>query len=581
MLLSHPAAEVGINDEWSYVRTVKMMAETGRFHYVGWASAMLGWIVPLGAIPVRLFGFSFTAVRSMMILVGMATAFLLQRTLVRAGLREELATFGTLTAVLSPLFFPLTTTFMSDVPGVFVMLVCSYACLRAVQADEEGAARGWLLGAIALDALGGTARQTAWFGFLVMVPCTVLLLRRRLSWGSIGGLAAAWLLAAGFLFGSMRWFSLQPYSLGEALEPAPVTSGVLRTLVSHVTRATLDSCLYTLPAFALFWRYIPWKRRGVIALCAAAGLLIAASTVVLARHNVGSHLAPWTGNIVSTRGLEDLPELGDRPIVLGYKVRVLISAVALFSILGLVAVVLARQSVRAQGSASGQERKSSHTPQIDQRTLAILFLPMTAVYLALVAHRGAYSIIFDRYLLWPMLVLVLFLLRYYQDRLRAGLGFAPLAVLALYALFGVALNHDLFAMERARVDAAGELLRAGVPRTQFYAGWEYDGWTEVDQVGYVNSGTMRMADGTFTGPPPFPVPHVFGPCDNIMASYFPAIRPVYGITFDADGCDGPSALEPVAYKTWLPPYGLKLYVRRIRPGTWPNVTGAEKPAPTL
>lgn len=578
VLLSHPAAEVGINDEWSYVRTVKLMAETGHFHYVGWASAMLGWIVPLGAIPVRLFGFSFTAVRSMMVLIGLLTAFLLQRIMVRAGLREGLATFGTLTIVLCPLFFPLTTTYMSDLPGVFVMLLCTYGCLSALAATTERAILGWLVAALVLDAVGGTARQTAWFGLLVMVPCAVLLLRRRLSVSSFAVSAATWLLSVAFLYGSMKWFSLQPYSLGEALEPAPVTTNVLSTLVSHATRATLDVCLYILPTLAIFWRYIPWKRRGIIAVCAFFGLVIAASTFLLARHHVGEHLAPWTGNVVSIYGLEDVPALGDRAMMLGYKIRLVISAATLFSILAALAVFLSRWSSRESSAAEGKAFNTAGSV-VDPRSLQILLLPMTAAYLALVAHRGAYSIIFDRYLLWPMIVAVLFLLRFFQNRVATRLSWLPVAVLVVYALFGTAANHDLFAMERARVEAANELIRAGVPRTRFYAGWEYDGWTEVNQVGYVNSGAMRLADGSFTGPPPVPLPHVFGPCDNIMASYFPTIRPAYGVAYSANACDGPSSLPAVPYHSWLPPYGSRIYIQKIDPTPWPHVTGKEKPAP--
>ena len=67
---------------------------------------MLGWQLYFGALFVKLFGFSFTAVRFGTVVEAMATAFLLQRTFVRAGLNSWNATLATMTFVLSPLYFP-------------------------------------------------------------------------------------------------------------------------------------------------------------------------------------------------------------------------------------------------------------------------------------------------------------------------------------------------------------------------------------------------------------------------------------------------------------------------------------------
>jgi hypothetical protein len=42
-LLIHPYAETGICDDWSYIKTTQILAQTGHIVYNGWASAMLGW----------------------------------------------------------------------------------------------------------------------------------------------------------------------------------------------------------------------------------------------------------------------------------------------------------------------------------------------------------------------------------------------------------------------------------------------------------------------------------------------------------------------------------------------------------
>jgi glucose-1-phosphate cytidylyltransferase len=103
-LISRPFANMGICDDGPYIRVAQNVAATGHIAYNGWSAAMLIWQLYLGAAFIKLFGFSFTTVRSSTLLVSLALAFFLQRTLVRAGITERNATIGTLALVLSPLY---------------------------------------------------------------------------------------------------------------------------------------------------------------------------------------------------------------------------------------------------------------------------------------------------------------------------------------------------------------------------------------------------------------------------------------------------------------------------------------------
>ena len=107
-LISYPFVEMGQCDDFAYVRSAKAFAETGHFVYYGWASAMLGWQLPLGGLFIKVFGFSFTAAYASVLLVAIVTAWLLQRVFVHMGLSETNSAFATLTLVLSPLFIPLS-----------------------------------------------------------------------------------------------------------------------------------------------------------------------------------------------------------------------------------------------------------------------------------------------------------------------------------------------------------------------------------------------------------------------------------------------------------------------------------------
>ena len=192
-LIAQPYASMGICDDGPYVLMARTLANTGHIVYNGWAAPMLGWQLYLGAALIKLFGFSFSTVRGSTLLVAMATAFLLQRIMVRAGITERNATLGTLTLVASPLYLMLSVTYMTDIFGLFAILLCLYGCLRALHAETSRATILWLCLAVVTNTLGGTSRQIAWLGILVMLPSTLWLLRcqherlpqlrRVLTWG--------------------------------------------------------------------------------------------------------------------------------------------------------------------------------------------------------------------------------------------------------------------------------------------------------------------------------------------------------------------------------------------------------------
>jgi len=92
--ISRPFAEMGVCDEWSFVRTAQLLAQTGHVRYNGWAACMIGWQLYPAAVFLKLFGFSFMAARMSTFLVAVLTTFLIQRTFVRAGINEQNATIG-------------------------------------------------------------------------------------------------------------------------------------------------------------------------------------------------------------------------------------------------------------------------------------------------------------------------------------------------------------------------------------------------------------------------------------------------------------------------------------------------------
>ena len=92
---------------------------------------------------------------------------------------------------------------------------------------------------------------------------------------------------------------------------------------------------------------------------------------------------------------------------------------------------------------------------------------------------------FDPYLFPLPVVALIIVSRLYERGVVARLPAFSLVCLLIFATYSVAALHDLYSMERARLAAANELRAAGIPRTSFYGGIEYDGWTQIDNEGYV------------------------------------------------------------------------------------------------
>lgn len=546
-LISRPFAEMGISDDLAYVVSAHTLATTGHIHYVGAAAAMLGAQLYLGAALIRLFGFSFSTVRMGTVLVAMAIAFLLQRSMVRAGIGERNAVIGTLALVLSPLYLILSATFMSDIYGLFAVVLCLYCCTRALQASGPNSTIGWLLVAVVTNAIFGTARQVAWLGILVMVPSTLWLLRnqRRVLFAG----AAFVLAGAIFVFGCMAWFHRQPYSL-----PAPLGVGSfpLAHALGQFIHTFLDIPFLLLPLVALFLPEIrKSSRRGIAALSAVALVYL-----LLAIYWWHSHtdflLEPTQHDWVSIYGSYGSSYMkGTPPIFLPLGPRLLLTIASVGGLLGLITALLrSRKPSSAAESATG----------VSWTQLTMLVAPFTLVYMLLLIPSATNSL-FDRYTLELLVVFALCLVRFYQERIRSRLPLASILLTGAMAIYGVAATHNTFSFYRARLALSSEIRSAGVPDTSVDNGWEYNFGVELQHADHINDpGIVRPAHAYV----PTPLPPT-GNCSMNVFDRTPHIQPRYGISFDPNACYGPAPFAPVHYSRWLASEPGTLYVVNYLP----------------
>jgi hypothetical protein len=557
-----PVAQIGFDDDWSYAKTALDFVQTGHFLYNGWATAMLGWQIPWGALFIKLFGFSFTVLRLSTALIAMASVWLFHQILVRFGIAPRLAVFGALTLGLSPLFVPLAASFMTDVPGLFIVMLCLYMCQRAVAASSDRSALLWLSSAAVLNVAGGTVRQIAWLGALVMVPSTAWLLRKQRGMILAGILLGVMSFLA--VLGCLHWFEQQSYSVPEE---GHISGSIGAATPFHLMFMFLKMLLcLLLVLLPILIAALP----GVYKLSARARFCFAASMTVVVAFSifVGIHgptvghngprtdeAMPWIGHILSEQGITPSRSgytLGLSPATTVLWIRLAISSIVVAAGLGLAAQLL-------------DKRKRPKTPPLKERWASWrkplwLLGPFVLAYFALLLPRAAHGLIFDRYLLAPMAVAVIALLTLSQEEGKVKPAAISWLVLAVFGLYTVAATYDRYALSRALVLAAKEIQESGVPRTAIEGGFEFDGWTQIETAGYVNSPFIRIPKGAYD--PNTPLPPVAADCQRSDATLWSAVKPKYFLALEPMDCLAPSKYPAVGYRTWLPPFHRQVYIQQ-------------------
>ena len=531
ILVARPFAEAGFIDDFSYIWTSKVLAETGHLIYNGWGSMLLGWQAYLGALFIKLFGYSCTAVRSSVVLVSLFTAMLLHRLLVRLGTSAWNSCVVTLTLMLSNLALPLTVSFMSDIPSLMGVLLCAYGCVRMVQAGTERATLWWLAAAVLSNLAIGTTRQICWLGALVMVPGVAWAVRRR--WSVLPAAAAWWVVSALFVEACLQWFKRQSYT---PQEPLVVLH---RQQLPEIPQVAMCGLVLLLPLLLPFLdaagRERPEVRIGIPLLGAAVGLVVslAPGTFFFAAVNA---LFPW-------------------PVGLPAWLQRVIAAVIFACLAGLLFQLWTKRNVFSQG-----ERDSlKGTPPLTARQLWWLVMPYTVAYSFLLITR---SVIWPRYLL-SLLPIVCLAILWLHRIVFAGrrLPVASVALTAVFAILAVTDLHDAFARQRARVEAVSTYTRTGQPRTALDAGLDLDGWVQIQKTGYLNEGRLRVPVGAYRLRTPPTIPAA---CQSWFLILTPALDPHYALTEAANDCLALTALNPAPYTTWRSPHQHAVYIGKFR-----------------
>jgi hypothetical protein len=551
-----PVAQMGFVDDWSYIKVAQVFARTGHIVYNGWPVEILGWMVPWGALFIKLFGFSFMTVKLSTLPVAVATLLLFHSILRRFAITPRNAVIGTLTLGLSPLFLPLSASFMTDIPGLFVIVLCLYCCRRAVEAGSDRAAIAWLLLAATTNVVGGTARQIAWLGVLVMVPCTGWLLRKRQK--VLVTAVGLWLAGIGVVLYCMHWFAEQPYSIQTPIFPQ--ISGSVRSVLHQFLSAadSMGALLLCLLLF-LFPVLVAWlprfgrKLHHYLALMVVGLLPMLAVVLVLKRY-----AEIWPPHVL-------FKELAmKKEVTMGWEMdlkhslipmpaQIVLSLVFIAAALGMIFTIRDKgwEPIRAKEAHRG-------------RQLFWLLVPVSISYCVLLLPMVLQGESFDRYVLDLMPLAIIGCIWLYQQYIGPELPVSTVAILAIYGIIAVAGTHDWFAWQRARLVAIHELRVAGVARTEIQGGFEYDGWTQLRNGGYINDPRIKNPQNAYH--PVLEKLKVPDGCRHGYTAAYPVLHPKYAVGFGPGWCYLPSRFPAVHYTAWLPTFRRTIEIQKVPTG---------------
>ena len=559
--LSWPVTRMGFIDDWSSFRTAQIFAHTGHIVYNGWSDPILGWMIPWGAVFIKAFGNTYTAVRLSILPIALLTLLLFHSTLIRFHITPGNAVIGTLTLGLCPLLLPFTASYMSDIPCLFVVVLCLYLCHRAASAKTPHAAIFWLLMAALSNVAGGTTRQAAWLGALVMVPCTGWLLRKNRS--VLYAPIAFWLASIAAIMACMHWFARQPYAPQASIVPKLPKSfllGVFEGIFTLDLMGALLLCLLLMivPVLAIWLPHFGRKFDHYIVLF-CVGLI----PMIVIKYLTGNLGVIWPASTLNWELSTQKHSLLGTPQMMQHSLfpvsaRILISVVLLAALFGCII------AVRKKG---WKFIRAEHPHEAGQ--ILWLLVPFSLAYFVLLILAVQQGLALDKYVFLWMPFAIIASIWLYQRCVHVALPKASIGLLIVYAAFAVAATHTLFAWHRARFAAIQELRAAGIPPTEIQAGFEYDGWTQIEQSGHVNNKLVKTPRGAYQ-----PVKSKYDPanlCSYNFLAWAPSLHPKYAVDFGPAACFLPSQFPPVSYTAWLPPFRREVYVRKV-PDKTPMVT---------
>lgn len=461
VLLVNPMGNFPLNDDWQYAYPVKQWIETGQISMQGrFAPNIIGQVVwgYLSCLPFGAFDFSY--LRIGVLIIGGATILLFYSWLKEQGIPDKSNFLISLSLLLSPLFFNLSYSFMTDVPFLFLVLL---SLKYFFNYTEKETLIG--LGIAIIAALGAyLIRQP---GLLLLPAYAVFLFfqkqHKRNSWFMMGLL---------FTIGASAYVGLEQGikpALGITKHYIPVSdlyfstlfeqpTTVLSTWAARFLKTFIYLGIFALPLLPFL--VVQMRSSRLFRWSYLSALILGNLLLLGLLHAIGKTF-PFGGNIWFNWGLG--PELLKDVYTLGLPNTPKTSPILLYTIqyMGQMSISLISLLIIKRWNELSSPKKH-------------LYLGLILFNLLYLAVISIFSY-FDRYILLCIASLFFLLAPWISipANLRMGLYLLPLLCLGYFSIFG---TKDYLNWNRARLEAFQWLQEEGVNITQVDAGYEYNGW---------------------------------------------------------------------------------------------------------
>jgi len=474
VLIVNPIGDFPLNDDWSFARAVKGLLEHGDWRPTGFTGMSLITQALWGAIFCIPAGFSFNALRLSTLtlaLIGILSVYVLFITNNRGRLPAVIAA---LTLGFNPIYYELSTTFMTDVPFAALAILSSIFFVRCIRRFSYLD----LSIACALVVAATLCRQLGLFLPLAFAIALVMQRRFTIKWLAPAILPAVVCVTALILFD--HWMSntgrmpvLYGISMGGA-ETLSVTGVGFRTGTS-----LLYFGLFCLPILLLassnprvitnhgILRFLPALSGGLFALCSIYFIF---EPLAYARSPRWMPISGIGGNILIPQGLGPISIRGSyEPLPFWFW-----GIVTVLSVVG--GALLVRGIVVSLVVLMQKMRTSDMS---DEDIVKIFFLTAVGVYMLPILVIP----FFDRYLV-PLVPFLLYLSARGLQREGVGptiLRSASAVFIAFAAIFAVLGTRDYLTWNRVRWKALADLQQtASVSAHDIDGGFEYNGWFHYD-----------------------------------------------------------------------------------------------------
>lgn len=458
VVLIGPVHEFPQADDWDYARTAQALLDTGTLQRSEYSQATVVLHALVGAVVIKLAGFSFTALHLSTLAFALVALLALYALLRELDFDPALSVLGALALMVVPDFVSLGFSFMTDVPALaWIML----ALLFYVRGLKRQAARHATLASV-FAACAFLVRQT---GIILPLAFALVTLwnmpRARWSTWLVAGCALPGAVVALYVLApgqeSLTNWGTQNVTLGMTLAQLrdPAWWGVY---LRRAVQSGLWFGFYLLPLSVVLIPQVPRVIRALrvgapwrvlaFALAAVVMLIVAArlgSSGEWFPYFMRSGMRPYLSYIAGDRGALR-GELLPAPIFASF------TLMALAGGLGLVGLAVWRIG--------------------RPLSLACKFSTVTTALLALATVF--FGVWYERYLL-PLFPGVIMLVLAAARRWRV----APLPAVPGILLLGVCswgLMQDYWSWNEARWRVGGELLAQGVAADKIDGGYEWDAW---------------------------------------------------------------------------------------------------------